>query len=53
MKEILDETEGECVYKHDTGEISQVKVDVAGMGKKGYEYSGCRSELGRQRYVKV
>jgi len=35
MEEILEGTEGKCVYKHDTGELSQVNVKIAGMGTKG------------------
>jgi len=45
MKEILDETEGECVYKHNTGEISQVKVDIAGMGTKRIRIAGLPPEV--------
>ena len=45
MKEILEETEGECVYKHDTGEISQVKVDIAGMGTKRIRITGLPPEV--------
>jgi len=34
MKEILRDTNGTCEYKHDSGEISQVSVEIAGMGTK-------------------
>jgi len=34
MNEILWDTNGTCEYKHDNGEISQVSVEIAGMGTK-------------------
>ena len=36
LKEVLQDTNGLCEYKHDNGEISQVRVEVAGMGTKRY-----------------
>jgi len=45
MEETLEETKGECVYKHDTGEISQVKVDIAGMGTKRVRIAGLPPEV--------
>jgi hypothetical protein len=32
MKEVLRDTNGTCEYKHDNGEISQVSVEIEGMG---------------------
>ena len=34
MNQILQDTEGHLEYKHDNGEISQVKIQIAGMGTK-------------------
>jgi len=36
LKEILQVTDGLCEYKHYNGEISQVRVEIAGMGTKKY-----------------
>jgi len=45
LKEILEETEGKCVYKHDTGEISQVNVEIAGMGTKRFRIAELPPEV--------
>jgi hypothetical protein len=34
MNQMLQETEGHLEYKHDNGEISQVQIEIAGMGTK-------------------
>jgi hypothetical protein len=34
MQEVLQETQGSLEYKHDNGEISQVRIEIAGMGLK-------------------
>ena len=36
LKEVLQVTDGLCEYKHDNGEIWQVRVEIADMGTKKY-----------------
>jgi len=43
--EILEGTEGKCVYKHDTGELWQVNVEIAGMGTKRIRIAGLPPEV--------
>ena len=43
--EILREKYGTCEYKHDNGEISQVIVEVAGMGTKRIRIAGVPPEV--------
>jgi len=45
MEEILKGTEGKCVYKHDTGERSQVTVEIAGMRTKRIRIAGLPPEV--------
>ena len=45
MKEVLQDTNGTCEYKHDDGEISQVSVEIAGMGTKRIRISGLPPEV--------
>jgi hypothetical protein len=34
MEEVLKSTKGQLEYRHENGEISQVTIDLAGMGIK-------------------
>jgi len=45
VKEILLDTNGICEYKHDKGEISQVSVEIAGMGTKRIRIAGLPPEV--------
>jgi len=45
MKEILKDTNGTCEYKHDNGEISQVGVEITGMGTKRIRIAGLPPEV--------
>ena len=38
-QEVLQVTSGQLEYRHDNGEISQVFIDLAGMGIKKDSYS--------------
>lgn len=45
LKEVLQVTDGTCEYKHDSGEISQVRVELAGMGTKKVRIAGLPPEV--------
>jgi len=45
MNEILQDTKGACEYKHDNGEISQVVVEIAGLGIKRFRLAGLPPEV--------
>ena len=51
LKEVLKYTNGLCEYKHENGEISQFRVEVAGMGTKKGTYSRCTT--GDQRNTRL
>jgi hypothetical protein len=34
METVFMNTSGDAEYRHDTGEISHVKIEIAGMGRK-------------------
>jgi len=53
MEELLEGTEGKCVYKHDTGELSQVNVELAGMGTKRLRIAGLSPEVKETTIGKV
>jgi len=41
---VLTPTTGQSEYKHDNGEISQVKIEVAGMGTRRVRLAGLPPE---------
>jgi hypothetical protein len=45
MKEILRGTSEICEYKHENGEISHVRIEIAGMGIKRLRIAGLQPEL--------
>jgi len=45
INEILQDTKGACEYKHDDGEISQVVVEIAGLGIKRNSLAGLPPEV--------
>jgi len=45
LKEVIQDTNGLCEYKHENGEISQVRVEVAGMGMKKVRIAGLPPEI--------
>jgi len=45
LKEVLQDTNGLCEYKHENGEISQFRVEVAGMGTKKLPINGLPLEI--------
>ena len=45
MNQILQDTEGHLEYKHDNGEISQVQIEIAGMGTKKLRVENLHPEV--------
>jgi len=45
MNEILQDIKGACGYKHDNGEISQVVLEIAGLGIKRVRLAGLPPEF--------
>jgi len=45
LKEVLQVTDGLCEYKHDNAEISQVSVEIAGMGINKVRLAGLPPEI--------
>jgi len=45
MKEILRDTNGTCGYKHKNDEISQLSVEIAGMGTNRIRIASLRPEV--------
>jgi hypothetical protein len=52
LKEVLQVTNGLCEYKHENGEISQVRVEVAGMGTKKVRIAGIPPEIKEHNRLK-
>jgi len=53
LKEVLKYTNGLCEYKHENGEISQVRVEVAGMGTKKLRIAGLPPEIKEHRLKNI
>jgi hypothetical protein len=45
MLNVIRETEGEREYKHETGEITTVKIEPAGMGLRGIRLANLPPEV--------
>jgi len=45
MNEVLQNTKGACENKHDSGEISHVVVEIAGLGNKRVRLAGLPPEV--------
>ena len=45
FNEILQDTKGACEYKHDNGDISEVVVEIAGLGIKSFQLAGLPPEV--------
>jgi hypothetical protein len=45
MHKVLQETEGQLEYQHETGEITIIQVEIAGMGQRKIRIANLQPEL--------